>query len=172
MELHNVMSSNFKWVAVGLSFNLFWFVTVVGQSHFIWLPCIMLLISWWLAPRGLLFALSLAIPGIIMDAMLTHVGVYAFEAALFPFWLVVLWLGFSTFIWNIRELIVCRRPYVMIALGGVGGMASYLAGERLGAVLLPLGLVTSAMIISICWTLFSVLGLRWLKAFDQQTQGR
>ena len=82
-----------------------------------------------------------------------------------PGWLVVLWLGFSTFVWSIRWPILNRHPALIISLGGLGGMMSYLAGERLGAVSLPLGLPISALIILCCWLLFSALVLGWLRWF-------
>ncbi|MET4696009.1 DUF2878 domain-containing protein [Endozoicomonas lisbonensis] len=166
MEMLNDMSENAKIVTAGAVFNLFWLVTVIGQTQYIWLSCGMLLISWWYIRGGFPFAVSLALPGIVMDVSLAHIGVYAFDEA-FPVWLVVLWLGFSTFLWCIRKSILARAPVIIVALGCVGGTVSYLAGERLGAVTLALGLMKSAGIVAICWVLFSVLALWMVKIFDK-----
>ena len=167
------MNQNLTLIATGIVFNLFWLVSVFGQSQYIWLSVLMLLTSWWFVPGGFQWALLLALPGILMDALLVYFGVYAFAETTFypqsglPVWLMVLWLGFSTFLWCIRKLILARTPFLIAALGGLAGAASYLAGERLGAVMLPLGLLKSAVIIVICWTLFSMLALWWLKRIDK-----
>ena len=159
------MSTGWKLILAGTVFNVFWLLTVMGQSQYLWISGLILLIVWWLVPQSCLFALSLAIPGIVMDAALERFGIFTFADDIFPGWLIVLWLGFATFVWSTHEAIMKRSHAVIIVLGGVGGMLSYLAGERLGAVVMPFGMVITALVILSCWLVFTTAALWWLRQF-------
>ena len=151
---------------VSAGFNLFWLLVVIGQNALIIAPALLLLVSWHCFAGAWRFALVLSVPGILMDYLLTRAGVYQFESGSFPFWLGVLWLGFSSFVWILREEILKRSPLLMMAFGGVGGTLSYLAGERLEAVILPMGIGYSAAGIMICWVAFSVIIIGLLRFFS------
>ena len=72
------MSTGWKLILAGMVFNLFWLLAVIGQEQFLWIAGLILLTAWWLVPDSCLFSLTLAIPGMIMDSVLTRIGVFAF----------------------------------------------------------------------------------------------
>lgn len=63
---------------------------------------------------------------------------------------------------------MANSPYLIISLGGVGGMMSYLAGYQLGAVMWPLGIEITAACILVCWLCFSALTLVALNKCSKQ----
>jgi len=152
---------------VGVVFNSYWLLAVLGQSHYQWLLVICLLGCWWLYRGAWRFALILGTAGILMDTVLSQLGLFQFQTAILPLWLVLLWLGFGSFVWVMRRTIAVYSYYVVIGIGGVGGMMSYLAGYRLGAVNWPLGIAITAMIVLVIWLCFSALMLKLLSRYDQ-----
>lgn len=120
-------------VAVGVLFNLYWLLAVMGQNSYLWLLAVLLLVCWSLRRATWKFATALALCGILMDFTLSKLGIFAFDARGIPVWLVLLWFGFGTFVWLIREVVRRYRPGLVVLLGGIGGTASYFAGYRLGA---------------------------------------
>ena len=152
---------------VGLVFNGYWLLAVIGRSHYIWLLLIVLMASWWYYKGSWRFGLLLGTAGIAMDYLLSQLGLYQFHSSVFPSWLVLLWLGFGSFVWIIRRAIAAYSPLVVIAIGGLGGMMSYLAGFRLGAVNWPLGLEITALSILVCWLCFSALALKLLSRYGR-----
>lgn len=153
---------------VGLIFNVYWALAVIGQSQFVWLLVLLLLSSWRVYRGAWRFGLMLGVSGVLMDAMLSWLGIYEFDALFFPLWLVLLWVGFGSFIWIMRQTIMANSPYFIISLGGVGGMMSYFAGYRLGAVMWPLGIEITAACILVCWLCFSALALVLLNKCNRQ----
>lgn len=153
---------------IGLVFNVYWLMAVIGQSHFILGLLIILLVAWWFYKGALRFAVLLGGAGITMDFLLTRFGLLYFDNAIFPAWLALLWLGFGSFVWIMRRTIMAYSPYVMALIGGLGGMMSYLAGFRLGAVSWPLGPGMTALILLLCWLCFSVLILKLLDRYSKQ----
>jgi len=105
------------------------------------------------------------IVGFIVDTLLTIVGVFEFDGQSFyaaasylpPFWLFILWFGFAATLTN--SLSYFRNHLVLASiLGGISGAGSYLAAERLNAVIFPLGVVQTSMTLVIVWAiLFPVL---------------
>ena len=152
---------------VGLVFNGYWLLAVIGQGHYIWLLFIVLIASWWFYKGSWRFGLLLGTAGIVMDFLLSLLGLYQFQGPVFPAWLVLLWLGFGSFVWIIRRAIVAYSPLVVIAIGGLGGMMSYLAGFRLGAVHWPLGFEMTALSVLVCWLCFSALALKLLGRYGR-----
>ena len=163
------MESNGRLVLIGILFNLFWLLLVLGQDQYLWLGAFFLLLNGFVFPRSILFAILLAAQGILMDAVLGWLGLFQFDTAFIPLWLIILWLGFASFVWHIQEQIIGRAPGLILLLGGTGGMLSYVAGARLGAVVLPMNFYLTASILFLCWVFFSALVLFWLKKYKQRS---
>lgn len=153
---------------IGLIFNVYWFLAVIGQGQFVWLLAILLLACWWRYQGTWRFGLMLGATGVLMDLMLSWMGLYTFAANAFPIWLVLLWIGFGSFIWIMRQTIVANSPYIIVMLGGIGGTMSYFAGYRFGAVMWPLGIEITLICILVCWLCFSVLVLALLNRCNRQ----
>ena len=87
--------------------------------------------------------------GIGVDFTLAMTGVYDFGATLFPLWMVCLWFVFPTVLPRAMAFLGenTRRPIVLGAIAP----ANYLAGAKFGAVTLPLGDVTTMLILVPLW---------------------
>jgi hypothetical protein len=79
--------------------------------------------------------------GAAVEVILIAAGTYRFTSgtatdALPPPWLLVMWAQFATtFRFSLRSVVT--RPVLAVTLGAAGGPIAFLAGERLGATLLP-----------------------------------
>ena len=136
-----------------IGFQLLWFSAVLGGNA--WLPLTLLLLAthFALSPsgRGDWRVLPIAMLGFGADLLLTFSGVFAFDGP--PIWLAALWIGFVLTLGH--SLVWLRRlPLIALApLGALAGTASYLAGWRLDAVDLPLGLTVSVIALACLWSL-------------------
>ena len=152
---------NFAW------YQALWFTAVAGGPpltaalllllvvHLLWVDC-------WRSEVVLM--LGCALPGCVVDSLLTHFGVFVFDplpaAAPIPLWLVTIWLGFAgTLRHSLRWL--SARPRLMAALAGIGAPLTYLAAARLGAVSFPLGALGTGLLVGAVWLALS-LWLCWL----------
>ncbi len=97
--------------------------------------------------------------GIGVDFSLVVAGVYDFGDAFFPLWMVCLWLVFPTVLPRAMAFLSATwwRPIVLGAIAP----ANYLAGAKFGAVALPLGDVTSMMILVPLWMIMLPLMVRF-----------
>ena len=97
--------------------------------------------------------------GIGVDFSLAVAGVYDFGDAFFPLWMVCLWLVFPTVLPRAMAFLSATwwRPIVLGAIAP----ANYLAGAKFGAVALPLGDVTSMMILVPLWMIMLPLMVRF-----------
>ena len=89
--------------------------------------------------------------GIFVDGYLSFIGLFAFaNDALVPFWLIVLWFGFSITLQ--RGLKFLNKHWIFAALlGSFGGSTSYLSGYYLGAVDFGFSFKTSLIILVLHW---------------------
>jgi len=131
--------------------------------HLLWVDC-------WRSELGLM--LGCALPGCLVDSLLTHWGVFVFDpmptALPIPLWLVAIWLGFAgTLRSSLRWL--TSRPLLMTALAGFGAPLTYLGAGRLGAVNFPLGMLGTALVIGAVWITLTPL-LCWLTRQAQAWQ--
>ncbi|OAN11551.1 hypothetical protein A3K86_21750 [Photobacterium jeanii] len=159
-------SSKMQFFMVTFAFNVFWVFAVWGQYRFIYFLVAMLLATWWFFSVNGRFVVSASLVGIAMDFALSGLGFYHFQDTLFPLWLALLWLGFTTFVWIIRKVIQSYSSNVLLIIGSVGGMLSYIAGNRLQAVEWPLGWVNTAVMVALCWLVFSYILLTLLSVFS------
>ncbi|UXI04067.1 DUF2878 domain-containing protein [Photobacterium sp. TY1-4] len=150
-------------LTVGVLFNLYWLLAVLGQNSYLWLLVGSLLVCWWMTRHVWKFATIIAGCGIAMDVTLISLGVLSFEVWGIPAWLALLWFGFGTFLWMIREVLNRSSTGGLVLLGGLGGAASYFAGYRLGAVDWPLGILPTMAVLTLCWLGFSLLALKFIR---------
>ena len=146
-----------KLLLAGLLFNMYWLIAVLGQQAYVWVLVLLIVACWWKFPKGIKAALSIALFGVVMDFTLSAVDIFAFDSFVIPAWLVMLWLGFGTFVWFMRSTIVSYPVMLIGILGGLGGSLSYFAGYRLEAVQWPLGVGITLSVLFVIWLLFSLL---------------
>ena len=87
--------------------------------------------------------------GMGVDFTLAMTGVYDFGASLFPLWMVCLWFVFPTVLPRAMAFLG-EGTWRPIILGAIAP-ANYLAGATFGAVTLPLGDVTTMLILVPLW---------------------
>lgn len=134
-----------------------WFLAVLGRET--WQPWLLLPLALHLLlcrdrGRELAVILACSTVGVLVDSSLALAGVYEFrppaELLPIPLWLVAIWLGFTATLRHALSWFVARAP-LFLAAGVVGAPLSYIAAARLGAVNLPLGYLTSGLIIAAVW---------------------
>ncbi len=106
--------------------------------------------------------------GAVVEIVQIAAGTYRFTAgtvndALPPPWLLAMWAQFATtFRFSLRGVIT--RPVFAVLFGAVGGPIAFLAGARLGAVILLPPLTHGLLRLSISWAIalavFSAVGRR------------
>ena len=123
-----------------LWFQAAWCSCVLGRDG--WLPLTLLLIGFHYAAvadirREVARVWPCAALGIGMDLCLSLGGVFDFGDAVFPLWMACLWVVFPAALPRAFAFL-SRAWWRPILLGGLVPL-TYLAGERLGALALPLG---------------------------------
>lgn len=138
------------WVQLVL-FQSLWLISVIGQNDWILIAATLITLHFIFTPdlRHDLRIIPLALIGITIDAILTLSGVFLFST--FPYWLVLLWLGFTLSLGHSLEWLKKIPVALLIPLGAIMGSASYLSGWKLEAVEMPLGATSSAMLLALVW---------------------
>ncbi|WP_256384561.1 DUF2878 family protein [Photobacterium toruni] len=160
-----------KYIAIDLGFNLFWLLAVWGQYQYVGILIALLIGCWLFYHRSCPFALMASVVGICGDYVLCQMGVMQFPLSpnplfapfsyFIPLWLILLWLGFTSMVWIMREQLQ-RLPIWSVVIGGsLGGGLSYWTGQTLGAVIWPHGELITFMGITMVWSLYSGY-LLWL----------
>ncbi|MCE2596184.1 DUF2878 domain-containing protein [Motilimonas cestriensis] len=163
------LAKHFIWLNA-LMFQLVWFAAILLQQDAWPYVSALLLLHFYLSPtrrQDLPLLIGVSFVGMLVDSALSLSGVFVFaDQAILPVWLAFLWFHFAVAL-NHSLAWLRRLPLLLVALmGSISGPLSYLGGYRLGAVELPLGALSSALIIAVLWALalpayvhFSV----WLK---------
>ncbi|WP_445400080.1 DUF2878 domain-containing protein [Zobellella sp. An-6] len=151
--------SRWQWIQL-LAFEGFWLLAVAGQNRWLALTALLLAIHFVFTPsrRADMRVLVLAALGLGVDTGLVWSGVFAFAG--WPWWLALLWMGFVLTLGH--SLVWLRRfsPGLLALTGALAGASSYLAGWKLGAVQLPLGLWASSAILVPIWAVLLPLLVR------------
>lgn len=94
--------------------------------------------------------IPVALAGCLLDILLWRLGLFHFPSG-FPLWLLLLWCGFAL---TLSHGLPWLRPlprWQQGLFGMVGGASSYMAGAAMGAVNLPWGIWTSAVLLAVIW---------------------
>lgn len=162
-----------RYLLISLVFNVYWLIAVLGQDEY----------QYWLLPflaaacfydKYLLAIMpTLAILGIVGDTALVHLNILDFDGAHFlPYWLILLWLGFIAFVWLMRGVVLPRSMWLLIAIGGVGGAMSYLAGFRFGAVAFQLNTWLTFFILLATWACYTAAIVTLVRKTDRFIESR
>lgn len=136
-----------------IAFQLLWFSAVIGRNEWIIIPLLLIAGHFIFTPsRGTDWrVIPIALIGITVDAILTWSGVFVFDTL--PFWLALLWVGFVLTLGHSMRWLRNLPRLLLVPIGAVVGTASYLAGWKLQAVELPMGLTMSIATLSILWAI-------------------
>ncbi|MFW1677127.1 DUF2878 domain-containing protein [Pontibacter sp. JAM-7] len=163
------MSKNI-WINL-IGFQLAWWLCVLlGNTAVLWV-LVLLVLHIQFHPQPVLeirIILLSAGCGIIVDSLLTLVGVFQFTDAdwILPLWLVVLWLAFCT---TLRQGLSWFQRHYWLASGLGGGSAAltYLGAARLGAVQLGLPEWQVFILLVLIWSALFPL-LLWISQFTER----
>ena len=143
-------------------FQTTWFSCVLGREDWILLTAVLIAFHY-AAVEDIRSELHRVLPcaglGFGVDFTLAITGVYDFGAPLFPLWMVCLWFVFPTVLPRAMAFLgeSTWRPVVLGAIAPV----NYLAGAKFGAVTLPLGDVTTMLILVPLWMVMLPLMVRF-----------
>ena len=149
-----IVTSKFLNIIV---FNLLWVGLVIGRDSLIHITLTILLIY-----LGCLLRFSdlkvhqillPALIGITIDSSLTFFGIFIFPESnlIIPFWLIVLWINFSTTL-NLSISFIGKSKLVAFGLGATALPFNYTVGERLGAVIFGEPYFFSILILVLVWS--------------------
>ena len=138
-------------------FNLLWVGLVLGRESLIHLTLPSLLIYLACLLRiGDLKVHQILLPaliGITIDSSLTFFGIFIFpeSSLIIPFWLIVLWINFSTTL-TLSLSFIGKNKLVAFGLGVTALPFNYTVGERLGAVTFGDPYLFSILVIALVWS--------------------
>ena len=150
------------------AFQVGWFSSVLGAANQMpWLGPLALLLVLAIHLRissrptaELLLVLSCGLVGLFFDSLLVAFGWVAypsgqFSAYLAPYWIVTMWMLFGTTL-NISMGWLKGRPLLAAVFGAVGGPLSYIAGQKLGGIVL-VDYAVAVTMLAIGWAVFMPL---------------
>lgn len=174
MERVNLLGNKLKVLLAGMVFNFYWLIAVWGQYRFTYILVFILIATWFMESKAWRFSVLASIPGIVIDSMLRHWQMFDFpipnrmplffnveSIGLIPTWLILLWLGFTTFVWVLRSSINGFATHWLLVAGSLGGALSYWSGMKLGSVIWQLETLDTFFVLIVIW--FAVTAyLLWL----------
>ena len=145
-----------------------WWVNLIGFQVAWWscilygdraIPLVLVLLAVHLLMHGrpwveLTVVISCATLGMVVDVVLTHLGVFVFQPGFLqpPLWLFFLWLAFSA---TLRQGLhwFSGRHLMSAMAGSIGGSSSYLAAGYLGAVSFGMAELRVVLLLGLVWML-------------------
>lgn len=139
-----------------LGFQFFWWCCMLLQNSAISLCAVLLFLHLYfhdLPLQELKSITCLGIMGFSVDFLLTYLNVFHFSVSSSyfpPLWLLFLWVGFATNITTLsNQFQLNKRVFVFVA--AVLAPLSYLAAAKLNVVTLPLGYLTTWLVLTPVW---------------------
>ena len=154
IQFKQIVTSKFFNIIV---FNLLWIGLVLGRDSLIHLtlPSLLIYLACLLRIGDLKLHQILlpALIGITIDSSLTFFGIFIFteSSLIVPFWLIVLWVNFSTTL-NLSLSFIGKNKLVAFGLGATALPFNYTVGERLGAVTFGEPYLFSILILVLVWS--------------------
>ena len=154
IQLKQIVISKFLNIIV---FNLLWIGLVLGRDSLIYLtlPSLLIYLACLLSISDLKVHQILlpALIGITIDSGLTFFGIFIFPESnlIIPFWLIVLWINFSTTL-TLSLSFIAKSKLVAFGLGATALPFNYTVGERLGAVTFGEPYLLSILILVLIWS--------------------
>lgn len=160
-----------------ITFQVGWFSSVIGGAQQMpWLgPAVVLLVltmHFRLARRPreeLILILSCALIGAFFDSALVALGWVRYSSGMFnemaaPYWIISMWMLFATTL-NVSMRWLRNRERLAAACGLVGGPLTYIAGQKLGGIVL-VDQLAALLTLGIGWAIMMPILLRLSTAFD------
>ena len=140
---------------ITLVFNGFWLLCVLGKETTAVLSFLLLLMVWAYQTISLRFIFTVTVVGIVIDMSFVWIGAWQFSSAMWlPYWLALLWAGFSSWIWLMRSWLLSWSYLLIWLFFAVGGASSYWAGISLSAVSFIWHTPVMLVVLSTIWGCF------------------
>jgi len=154
-------------------YQLTWFACVFGENKFnepllgVYVGGIYLLIYFYFSKNKTKFikiSLSISIPGYIFDTLMVFFSIYKFNSSFIlgtlPFWMIILWLSFSTLF---DEILLFFKNYKILGIIISGSIApiTYYAGQPLGIININ-NIILFFMLMVSFWSLLMLYYLKYL----------
>ena len=150
--------ANAVWLQVG------WWACVLGAERpwLLWVVPMGVAVHLYLCPHRAAEARALLLVGLLggaLDSTLGALGMFDFDDKPLPLWLALLWLVLAC---GLRHSLAWagKRFWLGALAGAVGGPLAYVAGARLAPVELPLGAVSTGLLLAPIWALVLPLLVR------------
>ncbi len=155
-----------------------WFACVLGAAHgWVWsgIGVGVLVVIWNCTHAAMpqrefmLVAIAVAI-GTFWDSCMVQMRMIRFASdwslvGVAPLWIIMVWAQFATTL-NVSLRWLHRRWLLATMLGAIAAPLSYLAGQRMGALVFP-HQTTSLMVIALGWGVITPLLVRLAERFDR-----
>ncbi|MBU2677412.1 MAG: DUF2878 domain-containing protein [Gammaproteobacteria bacterium] len=160
-----------------IAFQIGWFSSVIGAANQMpWLGPVVLLfvlaIHLGITSRPtseLLLVIACGVVGIVFDSLLVAFDWVSYPSGQFseilaPYWIVTMWMLFGTTL-NVSMGWLKGRPALAAVFGAIGGPASYIAGQKLGGIIL-VDYMAAMIALAIGWAVFMPLLLALAEKLD------
>ncbi len=158
-------------------FQIGWLVSVIGGAQQMpWLGPVTLLVALLLHFKAarrpieeLLLVLICGLMGAVFDSVLVSSGWVTYSSGLFhasmaPYWIITMWMLFATTL-NVSMRWFRRKPATAALFGFFGGPLSYIAGEKLGGIVL-VAPSAALLALAIGWAVMMPVLMRLSEHFD------
>ncbi|MAY02082.1 MAG: hypothetical protein CMQ38_03770 [Gammaproteobacteria bacterium] len=152
MPWYALPAKTFIWISL-LAFDVIWLLLVLFQNQYV-LPVLamtaVLLLLYPDKKSALLYCCVIALPGIGLDTILSISGVFSFQDAVMPLWLMLLWINFALTLPYGFAFIKGLAVPIQALLGALASF-SYLIGRQMGAVEFPFSVVLTQSLLILLW---------------------
>ncbi|NQZ04494.1 DUF2878 domain-containing protein [Idiomarina sp.] len=147
-------------------FNVLWLSAVAGRDDYLWLTVLLAVAqlgySYWVAQVTITKMAQLFAVGLLLEAIAISVGAIDFVGAVFPLWLVLLWVGFAAMAPVALDWLA-KMPLVAALLGAISGPFTYYVGIGFGAGTAD-SLLWTLLVYAVVWGLFMLFFCRAMTA--------
>ena len=147
-------------------FNVLWLSAVAGRDDYLWLTVLLAVAqlgySYWVAQVTIKKMAQLFAVGLLLEAIAISVGAIDFVGAVFPLWLVLLWVGFAAMAPVALDWLA-KMPLVAALLGAISGPFTYYVGIGFGAGTAD-SLLWTLLVYAVVWGIFMLFFCRAMTA--------
>lgn len=151
---------------ISLWFQCLWLLAVLGQERWQWWLLALVALTWFGRCRthrhAWRWGIVVALLGCSLDSVNIFAGLFVFDSPQLPLWLFGLWWAFAWYSWWLLHWLQRFSALLVIPIAAIAGVASYIGGAQLGAVMLPLGYGLTTIVLQCQWGVLIALMI-WLR---------
>ncbi|WP_018693276.1 DUF2878 domain-containing protein [Algicola sagamiensis] len=135
-------------------FQCLWVMAVVGQYQLQMVLLLCVGLTYLFAFRNLWATSWIFSIGLFADMLFTSLGLFQFKEPGLPLWLMGLWLAFAWYLVQMRHLLRWAGWPALVILGSTLGPFSYWAGVKFNAVVWPVDIKLTLIVLGTWWAVF------------------